>query len=174
MAQQYKIDVVKELKETLGEKKNFILTKYSGIKVAELTALRSQIREQGATYKVVKNNLFKLALDETGYASIEEHLKGPIGVAFAGDQIGDVAQVLKKFKKDQNLFEFFLGVIDGTVYDDAALAKIADLPSREVLLSQILSLVNGPATGIAVGTKEVMNSLARAINAAAEKNNNAE
>lgn len=171
MVKQYKVDFVNEIKDALEENKNFILTKYSGIKVSELTALRSQIREKGATYKVVKNNLFKRALDDKGYSSIEEHLKGPIGVAFAGDQIGDVAQVLKAFKKEQKLFEYFLGIIEGTVYDSAALAKIADLPSKEVLLSQIMSLINGPATGIAVGSKEIMNSLARAINAVAEKNN---
>ncbi|MDA3899037.1 MAG: 50S ribosomal protein L10 [Spirochaetes bacterium] len=171
MVKQNKVDFVNEIKNTLDENRNFILTKYSGIKVSELTSLRAQIREKGASFKVVKNNLFKRALDDKGYTSIEEHLKGPIGVAFAGDQIGDVAQVLKKFKKDQKLFDFFLGVIDGAVYDSTSITKIADLPSKEVLISQIMSLINGPATGIAVGSKEIMSSLARAINATAEKNN---
>lgn len=172
MAQQYKIDFVNELKQTLADKKNIILTKYSGVKVAQMAALRSEIKAKGATYKVVKNNLFKRALDESGYSEIGEHLKGPIGVAFAGDEIGDVAQILKKFKQDQEAFEYYLGVIEDIVYDQNELAKLADLPSREVLLGQILSLVNAPASKMAMGMNEVMASLARGINAIAEQNNN--
>lgn len=173
MAQQYKIDLVDELKSTLDEKKNFILTKYSGVKVSELTALRTQIKEKGAQYKVVKNNLFKRALDEKGYTSIEEHLKGPIGVAFAGEEVGDVAQVLKNFKKEKETFEFFLGVIENSVYDEKELAKIADLPSKEAILGQLLSLINAPSSKIAMGMNEIMASLARGINAVAEQNGNA-
>ncbi|MFW5807537.1 MAG: 50S ribosomal protein L10 [Spirochaetota bacterium] len=171
MAQQYKIDFVNEIKETLAEKKNIILTKYSGVKVAKMSALRTEIKSKGAKYKVIKNNLFKRALDESGYETIDEHLKGPIGVAFAGDEIGDVAQVLKKFKDDQESFEYFLGIIENTVYNQAQLATIADLPPKEVLLGQILSLVNAPSSKIAMGMNQIMASLARGINAVAEKNN---
>jgi large subunit ribosomal protein L10 len=172
MAQQYKIDFVNELKETLAEKKNIILTKYSGIKVADMSVLRRDIKAKGARYKVVKNNLFKRALDESGYENIEDHLKGPIGVAFAGDEIADIAQILKSFKKDQEAFDYFLGIIENTVYNEADLAKIADLPSREVLLGQVLSLINAPAGKIAMGMNQIMASLARGIQAVAEKNNN--
>lgn len=172
MAQQYKIDFVNEIKETLAEKKNIILTKYSGIKVSEMSALRSEVKAKGAKYKVIKNNLFKRALDESGYENIEEHLKGPIGVAFAGEEVGDIAQLFKKFKKDQEAFDFFLGIIEDSVYDSAELEKIADLPSKEVLLGQVLSLINAPSSKIAIGMNEIMASLARGINAVAEQNNN--
>ncbi len=172
MAQQYKIDFVNEIKETLAEKKNIILTKYSGVKVSKMSALRSEIKSKGAKYKVVKNNLFKRALDESGYENIDEHLKGPIGVAFAGEEVGDIAQVLKKFKKDQESFDFYLGIIENSIYDSKELERIADLPSKEVLLGQVLSLINAPTSKIAMGMNEIMASLARGINAVAEQNNN--
>jgi large subunit ribosomal protein L10 len=170
MAKQYKIDAVSELIEILKEQNNFILTNYSGVKVSDLTDFRSKLKEKGAKYQVVKNNLFKLALKEVGVESIDDKLKGPIAVAFATDQIGDVAKVCKDFKKDKDNFDYFLGMIDGVLYDESGVKKIADLPSREVLLSQILSLVNGPATGMAIGMNQIMSSLARGIKAVAEKN----
>jgi large subunit ribosomal protein L10 len=173
MAKQYKVDAVSELTAKLNENKNIILTNYSGVKVSELTTLRSQLKEKGAKYQVVKNNLFKLALKDAGYEQIDEHLKGPIAVAFAGEQVGDVAKLFKGFKKEQDKFDYFLGVIDGVVYDEAGVKKIADLPSKEVLLSQILSLVNGPATNVAMGVNQIMTSLARGIKAVAEKNESA-
>lgn len=170
MAKQYKVDMVSELVGTLKEKKNFILTHYSGVKVAELTKLRKEIRSTGAQYKVVKNNLFRKALKDSGYKVEDSHLKGPIGVVFANDEIGDIAKKLKDFKKDQETFEYFLGVIEDVVYEQTEISKIADLPSKEALLAQILSLVNGPAQGIAVGTSQIITSFARAVQAVGEKN----
>ena len=170
MAKQYKVDMVTELVDTLKDKKNFILTHYSGVKVAELTRLRKEIRSAGASYKVVKNNLFRKALQDSGYKVDESHLKGPIGVVFANEEIGDIAKKLKDFKKDQETFEYFLGVIEDVVYEQTDIAKIADLPSKEALLAQIMSLVNGPARGIATGTNQIITSLARAIQAVGEKN----
>jgi len=171
MVQQYKIDMVKEISETLEGASNFILTSYSGIKVADLTALRRSIRSKGGRLKVVKNNLFNRALTDKGYSSLEGQLKGPIAVAFAGDQIGDVAQVLKEFKKTHENFSYFLGVIDNSTYDEKAVHRIADLPSKEVLFAQILGGINSPARVIASGMNQIMASLARGINAVAEKNN---
>ncbi|MBN1500661.1 MAG: 50S ribosomal protein L10 [Spirochaetes bacterium] len=170
MVKQYKIDQVDEIVSTLKNNKNFILTHYSGVKVAALTELRSEIRKSGGKYKVVKNNLFRKALSDTGYAPIDNDIKGPIGVVFAGEQIGEVAKKLKDFKKDQEVFDYFLGVIDEVIYDQSSLNKIADLPSKEALLAQIMSMINGPARSIATGSNQIIASLARAINAVADKN----
>jgi large subunit ribosomal protein L10 len=170
MAQQYKIDAVNELVDLLKENDNIILTNYSGVKVSELTLLRSQIKEKNAKYQVVKNNLFKRALKDAGFAEMDEVLKGPIAVAFAKEDVGDVAKLLKNFKKEQNNFDFFYGVVDGVTYDESGIKKLADLPSKEVLFSQILSLINGPATNVAGGMNQIMSSLARGIKAVAEKN----
>jgi large subunit ribosomal protein L10 len=161
MAKQYKIDAVKELIEKLSAQKNIILTAYSGIKDSEMRRLRVLVREKGAVYKVVRNNLFRRALKEGGFSSeIDNHLKGPIAVAFMGEQYPEVAKVFKEFKAEQEKFSFFLGVIDGAVHDEKYMAKIASIPTKDVLLTQTAALIN-----------IVMSNVARGINAVAEKNN---
>ncbi len=170
MVKQYKIDEVGKLTARLSEKKNIILTSYSGIKVQDLSELRRKLRARGCDYKVVKNNLFKRALKESGSVAIDEFLKGPIGVVFTGNDLSEPAKILKEFNKEQEKFSFSAGVMDNVVYNGEQVKRIADLPSREVLLSQVLSLVNGPSTKIAIGLNQIMASLARGINAVAEKN----
>ncbi len=170
MVKQYKVDEVASLVKKLQDKGNIILTNYSGIKVKSLAELRRKIRDKGGEYKVVKNNLFKRAISEVGAVAIDEHLKGPIGVVFMKDEVGDIAKVLRDFAKEQDKFAFSLGLLDNVVYSAEQVKRIADLPSREVLLSQVLSLVNGPGTKIAIGINQIMASLARGINAVAEKN----
>ena len=172
MVKQYKIDEVSVLKEKLENNGNFILTDYSGVKVNDLAALRRSLGEKSAQYKVVKNNLFKRAIEDSGYAKMDEYLKGPIAVAFSGDQIGEVAKVLKEFSDKNDKFSFFAGVIDKTVYGKADIKRIADLPSKDALLSQTMSLINGPARSIATGMNQIMASLARGIQAVAEAKNN--
>ncbi len=171
MIKQYKIDEVSNLKAELEEKSNIIFTNFSGVKVKELGELRNQLREKNATYKVVKNNYFKRALAEAGYEGVDQFLKGPVAVAFTNDSVGEVAKILKNFSKEQENFSFSAGVLGSVVYDEAQINKIADLPSREALLSQIAQLINGPATKNAMGISQVMASLARGINAVSEKNN---
>lgn len=171
MVKQYKIDEVNNLVSILEERKNFILTDYSGVKVKELGDLRSKLREKNSVYKVVKNNLFLRALQEKGIEGFEEHLKGPIGVAFAAEEIGEVAKVLKEFSKEVDSFSFSMGMMDDTTYGEDDIKMIADLPSKEVVLGQVLSLINAPSTKVAMGINQVMASLARGIQAVAEKNN---
>jgi len=172
MVKQYKVDEVADLKARLQERGNVILTGYSGVKVNDIAVLRRQLSEKGAKYKVVKNNLFRRALEECGYKNIDEHLKGPIGVTFAGEQVGEVAKVLKEFADKNDKFSFFAGILENTVYGKEQIRKIADLPSKEVLLSQTMSMINGPARYIATGMNQVMASLARGIKAVAEAKNN--
>jgi large subunit ribosomal protein L10 len=161
MVKQYKVDAVSTLVDRLSKQKNFILTGYSGVKDAEMRKLRVRLIEKGATYKVVRNNFFRRALKDSGVgANIDAQLKGPVAIAFMDDQYPEVAKVFKEFKIEQEKFSFFLGYIDGEVQDDKYLARIADIPSREVLLTQTAALINC-----------VMSSLARGINAVAEKNN---
>jgi len=169
MAKQYKVDEVKSLVDKLKNRNNFILTNYSGVKVKELSELRNQIREKNAEYKVVKNNLFKIALNEAGYEDLNQYLKGPIGVAFAGEEIGEVAKLLKDFSKEEKMFSFSAGVLNNILYDESQIRRIADLPSIDGIRSQMLTMFNGPTTGIAVGINQIMSSLARGIKAVAEK-----
>ncbi len=172
MVKQYKIDEVSDLISKLKARNNFILTDYSGVKVNDIAVLRRQLAEKNAQYKVVKNNLFRKALQELGYGNIDEHLKGPIGVAFAGEQVGEVAKVLKEFAEKNDKFSYVAGVLENVIYGKEQIKKIADLPSKEVLLSQTMSMINAPARYIATGMNQIMASLARGIQAVAETKNN--
>ena len=172
MVKQYKIDAVNELVSKLQEKSNIILTNFSGTKVKDLGDLRAQLRDKNAEYKVVKNNLFKRALADAGYSEMDEYLKGPIGVAFVNDEVGEVAKVLKDFEKQAESFSFSAAVLESVIYDKGQVEKIADLPSKDALIGQTMSLINGPASGIAMGMNQIMSSLARGIKAVAEQNGN--
>lgn len=172
MIKQYKVDEVSELVTRLKERKNFILTDYSGVKVNDIAILRRQLAEKNAQYKVVKNNLFRRALQESGYKNIDEHLKGPIGVAFAGEQVGDIAKVLKEFAEKNDKFSFNAGILENIVYGKEQIKRIADLPSKEVLIAQTMGMINAPARCIATGMNQIMASLARGIKAVAEVKNN--
>ncbi len=170
MAKQYKIDNVQALVQKLSEKGNLIFTDFSGIKVGVLSELRNKLREKDADYKVVKNTLFKRALKDAGYVDVDDHLKGPIGVVFTGSDLGETAKILKEFKKEQENFRFSLGIMDNIAYNEEQIKKIADIPSKEVLISQIMSLINASASNIAMVMNQTIASLARGINAVAEKN----
>jgi len=170
MIQQYKIDKVNEFAAKLQEKKNFILTNYSGLNVNEMDQLREHLRDKGVDYKVVKNTLFKIALKEKGYQEVDEYIKGPLAVAFTELDLSEAAKIFKNFKKDHKNFNYTLGIMDNIVYGENQIKRIADIPSREVLIIQILSLINSPATKLAMVANQVTASLARAIKAVAEKN----
>ena len=83
-----------------------------------------------------------------------------------------MAKVLKEFADKNDKFSFFAGILENTVYGKEQIRKVADLPSKEVLLSQTMSMINGPARSIATGMNQIMASLARGIKAVAEANNN--
>jgi large subunit ribosomal protein L10 len=172
MVKQYKVDKVQELTQKLQEKKNIILTNYSGTKVSHLTALRNKLRAKGIDYKVVKNNLFKRALKETGYPEVDNYLKGPIGVAFIKEDLGEAAKIIKDFKKEQEKFSYSLGIMENIVYNEEQIKRIADIPSKEVLISQIMSLINSGARNLAGVINQTIASVPRGIKAVAEKNAN--
>ena len=170
MVKQYKIDEVDNLVAKLEERSNIIFTNYSGVTVRGLNELRSKLRENDAEYKVVKNNLFKRALEKAGYEGYDEYLKGPVGVAFVKEDVGNVAKILKDFAKEEEKFSYTVGILNQVIYTEDQIKQIADLPSQDVLIAQVMSLVNGPVSGIAMGMNQIMSSLARGIKAVAEAN----
>lgn len=170
MIKQHKLDEVENLVSVLKERKNIFFTNFSGINVKSLSILRKNLREKNAVYKVVKNNLFKRALDNAGYTGLDDYIEGPVGIAFVNDEIGEVARVLNDFSNVEQNFKYSVGVLEDVVYKEDEITKIATLPSKEVVLAQIMSMVNGPSSGIAIGINQIMSSLARGIKAVAEKN----
>lgn len=152
---------------------NFIITQYQGLNVAEISALRKKLREAGGAYTVVKNNVFSIALKESGVAKdfpYDSTLKGPNAIAFASDDMPAVAKVLRDFSKDNEKLKITAAVMESTYYDAKGVATIADLPSREQVLAQLAAMLNSPATKIAGTLNNIIASLARGIKSVAEKN----
>jgi large subunit ribosomal protein L10 len=171
MVKQNKVDDVALLITKLRERSNLILTNFSGVKVKDLSKLRKSLRSKNSEYRVVKNTLFKRALKEVGIDGLDGYLKGPIAVAFVKDEIGEIARAFKDFAKEYEKFSYSAGFVDKVIYTRDQIKRIADLPSKEVLFAQSMSLINGPARGIATGMNQIMASLARGIKAVAEARN---
>jgi large subunit ribosomal protein L10 len=175
MAQPEKIEAVADLKERLEENPNFILVSYSGLSVKSMEDLRARLRETKTSMKVIKNNLFLRAIKESKLHSdknitMGKDYFGPMAAIFSGDSLPSIAKICKDFKKDNQSFDFKAGYFSGEVLDAKGVESIAGLPSREELLAIIARGINTPATKIATGINQVMASLARGIQATAEKN----
>ncbi|HRP69239.1 MAG TPA: 50S ribosomal protein L10 [Turneriella sp.] len=152
---------------------NFIVTQYQGLDVAALTALRKKLREAGGKYAVVKNNVFALALKDSGVAkdfAYDSTLKGPNAIAFVKGDVPAVAKVLRDFSKENDKLVLTAGVMESAFFDANGVKAIADLPSREQILAQIAAMLNAPATKIAGTLNNIVASLARGIKSVAEKN----
>lgn len=137
--------VVSEVSERLARASAVILTDFSGLKVEQMTELRQKLRDSGLEYLVVKNTLLKLASQGTESESLTQNLSGPNGLGFSYDDPVALAKVLVDFAKDNPKLEIREGVLDGKIISNAEVTALAKLPSREVLLAQLLGVMNGVA-----------------------------
>jgi large subunit ribosomal protein L10 len=151
--------VVDEIRERLSRTKSVVLVNSRGLTVEQDTKLRKALRKQGGVeYKVYKNSMINFAIEGTDFAGLKDYLAGPTAVAFSYEDATAAAAVISKNLKGMPALEFKASAIDGEVYDAAKTKAIADIPSREVLLSKLLGSFKSP-----------MASFARVINAVAEE-----
>jgi large subunit ribosomal protein L10 len=170
------IEKLENIKKLLSERSNFVVSTYSGLSITQMDDLRGQIRAKNARLKVLKNNLFHLAVKEVDSnlaAKLKEVLHGPIAVVFAGDDLPALSKVLVDFGKKNDKVQVKAGGMDGEFLDKKGVEAIAGLPGREELLTIIGRGLNTPATKIATGINQIMAGLARGIKAVAEKNGTA-
>ena len=135
---------VENLRKEIGGIKSAFLFGYRGLTVNQVTDLRARIRKTSATYKVLKNRLAARALESTPLAPLREHLKGPLALTFHPQEPVALAKVLSEFAKDNPALEFKAGLMEGKVLTAADLQALATLPSREVLLGQLLGQMTSP------------------------------
>lgn len=143
-----KAQVVAEIKEKLQSSSGVVLADYRGLTVSQVTQLRSQLREAGVEYRVLKNTMVRRAAHEVGIEGLDSFLEGPTAVAFSVDPVAP-AKVLADFAKTTKNFAIKAGVVEGKVVDQAGIIALASLPSREVLLAQVLRGMQAPLTGMA-------------------------
>lgn len=155
---ELKQPIVDEIKGYVADAKAAVLVDYRGLTVAEDTALRKQLREAGVVYKVYKNTLIKRAFEGTDFAQLDQHLDGPTAVAFGLEDATAPARIINKFVKDCENLEFKAAVVEGAYYDVAGVKALANIPSRDELISKLLGSLQSPIT-----------NLARVLNQIAEK-----
>jgi large subunit ribosomal protein L10 len=147
---------VEEIREKFSNAKSAILVDYRGLTVEEATDLRTKFREAGVEYKVYKNNLMKLAIKESSFEGLSADLVGPSAVAFGYEDPVTPAKIIKDFAKEHNNLELKAGVVEGEYYDNAKIVEIADIPSREVLLSRLVGSFQAPVSNFAYLIKNIV------------------
>lgn len=168
MDRAQKAAAVAELKQTFSSVGVVVVTRNNGMTVAQSTRLRNAMRDAGATYKVSKNNLAKIALDGSDYGSLADLLTGPTGLATSVDPVA-AAKVAVDFAKAVDKFEIVGGAMGATALDVAGVQALATLPSLNELRAKIVGLIVAPATKIATLAQAPGAQLARVLAAYAEK-----
>ncbi len=171
-----KVAVVDEVRSKLDEADGALLTEYRGLNVPQLAELRKALRDAGGEYKIYKNNLVRIAAADAGIEIADEMLSGPTAIAFvnagADGAPGDaaaVAKALKEFAKGNDKLVLKGGVLDGVVLSADDIKALAELPSREVLLSQIAGLLQAPLAECVSPLDAVPREFSYALQALIEK-----
>ena len=150
-----KQELVNQIAEEIKASSSVVIADYRGLNVAEVTELRNNMRNEGLTFKVYKNSLVRRAMEQAGIEGLDEVLAGPNAFAFSTDDAVAPARVLNDFAKEHENLELKAGVIEGKVADQAEIKAIATLPSREGLLSMLLSVLTAPMRNTALAVKAV-------------------
>jgi len=161
--------IVEELHEKFSKSKIVILTDYKGLDVAAVSELRKKLNEVNVEFKVVKNTLLARASEDTDVALIKEDFKGPSAVALSYDDPVAPAKVMMEFAGANDKFEIKIGVMNGKRIDARAVKALSSLPSREVLLAQVLSAMNGVPTSFVRVLNAVPQKLLYALQAIKEQ-----
>lgn len=150
-----KKQVVGEITEKFKSSASSVVVNYRGLSVSEVTELRKRLREEDVEFQVIKNTLSRRATAEAGVTDLDEHLVGPTAIAFSPEDAVAAARVLHKYSKENDKLELKAGIVEGNVICADDLKELADLPSREGLLSMLLSVLQAPMRNFALAVKAV-------------------
>lgn len=164
MDRSQKADSVAQLTEVFNQAGVVVVTRNLGLTVDQSTELRTKMREAGASYKVAKNRLAKLALKDTDYSGIEEFLNGPTALGYSEDPVA-AAKAVVDFAKTTDKIEIVGGSMGATKLDEAGVKALASMPSLDELRGKIVGLVNAPATKVAQVVNAPAAKLARVFGA---------
>ncbi len=145
-----KNEQLQAFKDSIGRAQAIVVADYRGLTENQIEKLRRLLREQGATFSIGKKTLMALALQEMKRPTPTDALAGPVGFAFLGDDLAAGAKVLRDFSKEAGEhFKILGGVLGNSIIDAAGAAALADMPSREVQLAQLLGAISAPMTSLA-------------------------
>lgn len=164
---------IAELTAEFENAKSIYLTNFRGIDVEKMTGLRCDLKKKGIKYRVVKNTLAGIAFSRCGKEAIVPYLTGPIGVMIDPEQPTEAAKIIKDFQKaHKNMLPVAVADVEGNVFESKDVEALAQLPSREVLLAQLLSAMKGPITNLAGSLNGVLGNFVYVLNAVKEKKEN--
>lgn len=152
---RYKKVVVDEITSKFKDSMSTVIVDYRGLSVSEVTELRKQLRDAGVEFKVYKNTLTRRAVEQVELTGLNDFLTGPNAIAFSNEDVIAPAKIINEFAKSHEALEIKAGVIEGNVATVEEVKALAELPSREGLLSMLLSVLQAPVRNLALATKAV-------------------
>lgn len=152
---EQKKQLVDEITDKFKSSTAVVVVDYRGLNVAEVTELRKQLREAGVEFKVYKNTMTRRAVEAAGMDGLNSALTEPNAIAFSTEDVVAPARILNDFAKDHEALEIKAGVIEGNVATVDEIKALATLPSREGLLSMLLSVLQAPIRNFALAAKAV-------------------
>ncbi|MBW1758732.1 MAG: 50S ribosomal protein L10 [Deltaproteobacteria bacterium] len=164
-----KKNIVEQLHDNLSRSTTVILSDYKGLDVSIINDLRRKLRESDVEFKVVKNTLLGIASQDTDVSLIKDYFKGPNAIALSFDDPVAPAKILSEFAEKHEKLEIKVGVMNGKVLDLSAIKALSSLPSREVLLAQVLSAMNGVPTAFVRALSNVPERLLNVLQAIKDK-----
>lgn len=164
MTRAAKQEWVGDANSIFGESEVVLITQYQGMTVAQMSDLRSKVREAGASFLVTKNRLAKLALDGTAYESLKDQFAGPTAICF-GMEPASAAKVIATFAKGNEKLQLVGGAFGTHLLDAEGIKQLATMPSLDELRGKIVALLNTPATRIAGVLQAPAGQLARVFGA---------
>ena len=167
-----KQEIVTDLNETFAGAASVVVTHYRGINVSEMDALRQEMRNAGARFRVTKNRLVKRALEGTPYSELSGLFEGPTAIAYSDDPVAAAKATIAYAKKNDKLVVLG-GAMGENLLDEAAVRTVAALPSLDELRAKIIALLNTPATQIAAVVQAPAAQLARVLAAQGSKDGEA-
>ncbi len=168
--------IVRGMSEGMTVAEGMVVVTFGGLDVVETESIRGQVAEAGASMRLVRNRLARLALAEKGIDLGDETLKGNVAIAWGDSEaaIGAAKVFASKDVKKTKKVAFKAGLLDGEVLDASAAASLADVPDRDTLHAQLLGVISGPARGLASVIHAVPSATARVLQARADSNPDSE
>ncbi len=164
-----KYQEVEEITELLKGSSLTILTNYRGLSVAQLQSFRKNLRENGGSFRVVKNTLTGIAADNAEMSEIREFLEGPTAIVTSGEDLVGPAKTTREMVRTSRILEIKAGILEGSLVSAAEVERLATLPSREELLAKVVGGLNAPLAGMVGVLSGPIRSLAYVLQARASQ-----
>ncbi len=165
LSKDEKVNIVRDVKEVASNASSLVISDARGLKVSELSEIRTKANESGIHIQVIKNSLAKLAFEGTDFGCSDEVLTGPSLFAFSFEEPGAAAKLLKTYAKNFDELEIKALVVEGQLLDGSQIDILAKLPSKEEAYSLIANVLQAPVSKFATLLNEVPSKLARVLSA---------